>query len=182
MALMQLAVDRPLDLEDLYETPDDGNCYQILDGALVVTPPPGTSHQAVSGELFALLRQAARPAGFRVFSAPIAWRIGPGQIPEPDLIVASSDVVTERAVEGPPVLVVEILSPSGKARDLIEKRRIYAEGQAPWYWILDPSEPSLLVLHLVVDTFVEEAVVKGLEAYETDLPFPIRVVPAELLY
>ncbi|MHB8295656.1 MAG: Uma2 family endonuclease [Acidimicrobiales bacterium] len=100
---------------------------------------PGSDHQGAVLELAVLLRDAARPAGCRVLLSPIAWRIGPGQVPEPDLVVASPAVVTKRAVEGPPVLVVEVLSPTGRARDLHEKRRIYARGGAAWYWIVDRS-------------------------------------------
>lgn len=99
---METVIDRPLDLQDLLATPEDGNRYEVLDGALVMTPPPETSHQRVMGELFVLLRQAARPLGLQTFVAPVAWRIGPGQVPEPDLLVAAPEAVTERAIVAPP--------------------------------------------------------------------------------
>ncbi|MGH9116174.1 MAG: Uma2 family endonuclease, partial [Acidimicrobiales bacterium] len=153
----------------------------ILEGALVMTPPPGPGHQGAVGELFVVLRQAARPLGLQVFTAQVAWRIGTGQVPEPDLIVASPEIITKRAVEGPPLLVVEVLSPTGRNRDLSEKRRIYAEGGAAWYWTFDPDEPSLTVLRLAGGAYVEHARVEGDAAYETDRPFPLRVVPADLL-
>jgi len=80
---VKTVIDRPLYLEDLRATPEDGNRYEVLDGALVRTPPPGTSHQRVVGELFVLLRQAARPLGLQTFVAPVAWRIGPATYPSP---------------------------------------------------------------------------------------------------
>ncbi|MGH9116171.1 MAG: Uma2 family endonuclease [Acidimicrobiales bacterium] len=178
---MKTVIDRPLDLEDLYDTPDDGNRYEVLDGALVMTPPPGTGHQRVVRELLKILDSASRERGFEVLPAPLAWRIGPGQVPEPDLIVASPEIITKRAVEGPPLLVVEVLSRTGRNRDLSEKRRIYAEGGASWYWIFDPDEPSLTVLRLAGGAYDEHARVEGTDAYETDRPFPLRVVPADLL-
>ncbi len=174
-------VDRELDLEDLYATPEDGNRYEILDGALVMSPPPGSAHQIVAAELAALLREGALPGGLRALFAPLAWRIGPGQVPQPDLMVVTPEAIGPRAVERPPLLVVEILSPTGRGRDLSEKRRVYAEGRAAWYWIVDPEEPSLTVLRLVGVVYEEEARVAGSEAYETEQPFPVRVVPAELL-
>lgn len=178
---MESLLDRALDLEDLYATPDDGNRYEVLDGALVMSPPPGTSHQGVVVELLVLLHGAVAPVGLRVFTAPLAWRIGPGQVPEPDLMVVNPEAIGPRAIEQPPTLVVEVLSPSGRGRDLSEKRRIYAEGGAAWYWIVDPTGPSLSVLRLVGDTYEEQARVTGSEAYVTDQPFPVRVVPAKLL-
>ena len=31
--------------------------------------------------------------------APLAWRIGPGQVPEPDLMVLSPEAVGDRVIE-----------------------------------------------------------------------------------
>lgn len=178
---METLIDRTLDLEDLLATPDDGNRYEILDEALVMTPPPGTTHQGAVLRLAVLLDRATRPRGLRTFTAPLAWRIGPGQVPEPDLLVASPEVITERAVEGPPLLVVEVLSPSGRHRDLTDKRRIYAEGGADWYWLVDPAVPSLTVLRRSGPSYEEHARVEGSTPYVTDEPFPIRVVPSDLV-
>jgi Uma2 family endonuclease len=178
---MDIVLGRDLDLGDLYATPDDGNKYEILDGALVMTPPPSTLHQNASAELHVALHAAARTAGLKVLAAPVAWRIGPGQVPEPDLVVAAPEHITQRAVEGPPALVVEIVSPSGRGRDLFEKRRIYAAGRAAWYWILDPDEPTLTVLRLVGDAYEETSRVVGSEAYEAEEPLRLRVVPAALV-
>jgi len=178
---VKTVIDRFLDLEDLLAIPDDGNRYEVLDGALVMTPPPGTRHQHVVLELAVLLRQAARPLGLQTFVAPVAWRIGPGQVPEPDLIVTVPEIVTERAIVGHPLLVVEVLSPPGRNRDLSEKRRIYAEGGSAWYWLVEPAVPSLTVLGLIGQTYEEHTMVEGTTPYVTEEPFPVRVVPAELM-
>ncbi|MDP9496649.1 MAG: Uma2 family endonuclease [Actinomycetota bacterium] len=174
-------LDRPLDLVDLLATPDDGNRYEVLDGALVMTPPPGTRHQHVVLELAVLLREAARPLGLRTFVAPVAWRIGPGQVPEPDLVVAAEESVGDRAVTGAPLLVVEVVSPIGRDRDLHDRRRIYARGGAPRYWLVEPEVPRLAVLRLAGETYEEHAVVEGASEFATDQPLPVRVVPADLL-
>lgn len=178
---MATLVDRPFDLEDLLAAPDDGNRYEVLDGALVVTPPPGPAHQTVVGELFVVLREAARPSKLRVFMAPLAWRIGPGQVPEPDLMVVSPEAVGGRAIEKAPVIVVEVLSPTGKDRDLFDKRRIYGQAGAQWYWLVEPADASLTVLRLVEGRYEEAARVVGDSAYTTEDPFPVNVVPNQLL-
>lgn len=178
---MARLLDRPFDLEDLFDTPDDGNRYEVLDGALVVSPPPGPLHQAVVGELHVILHQAARRAGLRVFVAPLAWRIGPGQVPEPDLMVVDPGAVGARAIEGVPVLVAEVLSPTGRYRDLEEKRHLYARAGAPTYWVVDPEVPSLTVLRLAGPGYEEEVRAVGPEPYVTEDPFEVRVVPAGLV-
>jgi len=48
---------------------------------------------------------------------------------------------SERGIEGVPDLVFEILSPSNAERDRVEKRRLYAEAEAPEFWIVSP-DPS----------------------------------------
>jgi Uma2 family endonuclease len=174
-------LDRPLDFEDLVQTPDDGNCYEILDGALVVTPAPGPMHQRVVRELLLVLDPAARARGLEVFTAPLAWRIGPGQVPEPDLMVVAADAVGERMIERPPALVVEVVSASGGDRDRFEKRRIYARAGAFTYWLVDPERPGLTVLRLAGADYEEETTVVGSTAYATEDPVSVRVRPADLL-
>lgn len=94
--------------------------------------------------------------------------------------MAHPGAITPRAIEGRPALVVEVLSPSGRGRDLYEKRRIYANGGAEWYWIVDPDEPSLTVLRLAGDEYELAARVAGSEVYATAAPMTLSVVPAEL--
>lgn len=36
-----------------------------------------------------------------------------------------------------PVLVVEVTSPSTRGEDLGRKLRAWADGGAPWYWVVD---------------------------------------------
>jgi hypothetical protein len=77
--------------------------------------------------------------------------------------------------------VVEVLSPTGKDRDLFDKRRIYGQAGAQWYWLVEPADPSLTVLSLVEGRYEEAARVVGDSAYTTEDPFPVNVVPHQLL-
>ncbi len=52
-------------------------------------------------------------------------------------------------LESAPLLVVEVLSPSTRRTDLTAKREYYGRCGLPWYWIVDPDEPSLTVWSLV---------------------------------
>jgi hypothetical protein len=47
--------------------------------------------------------------------------------------------------------------------------------------VLDPDEAVLTVLELSDGRYVERAVVKGSEAFEAERPFPVRIVPSELV-
>jgi Uma2 family endonuclease len=65
---------------------------------------------------------------------------------EPDIIFVSHErahFISDRGVEGPPDLVVEVLSPSTEARDRGLKLRRYAASGVPHYWILDTEGPRI---------------------------------------
>jgi Uma2 family endonuclease len=84
-------------------------------------------------------------------------------------------------VEGAPVLVVEVLSPSTRSIDLGTKRLAYEAAGVPAYWLVDPEVPSLTVLELDAGRYVERATVTGDDAFHADFPFAVTVIPARLL-
>jgi len=134
-------LERKLDYSDLQATPEDRRRYELLDGRLVVTPSPSPTHQRVSKRLELLLVGyfEGRSAG-EVFNAPIDLILGRHDVLVPDLlVVADPGHVTRRGVEGPPLLVVEILSPSTRHMDLTLKARRYAELGVRHYWVVDPD-------------------------------------------
>jgi len=63
------------------------------------------------------------------------------------------DVIGPKAIAGTPDLVVEILSPGTRRRDLSVKRALYAEFRVPEYWVVDPEERTVTVLALAGDRY-----------------------------
>jgi Uma2 family endonuclease len=65
---------------------------------------------------------------------------------KPDLIFMSHErahYISERGVEGPPDLLVEVLSPSTEARDRGIRLRRYAASGVTHYWIMDTDDPKI---------------------------------------
>lgn len=86
-------VDRPLAWEDLQTIPDDQyHHYEIIDGALVVSPVPGFLHQTVVKALLRVLDDAC-PKGLVVLPAPFDFAPRPGLSLQPDVLVARLDDV-----------------------------------------------------------------------------------------
>lgn len=75
-----------------------------------------------------------------------------------------------------------MLSPSGRLIDLNLKRAAYERMGTRSYWIVDPDLPDLTVLELDANGRYQEVIrVVGDEVFDALRPFPVRVVPAELL-
>ncbi len=164
-------------VDDLAGFPDDGLRYELVDGVLLVSSAPSEEHQIALGNLYFLLRLAV-PDTLRVHVAPFDVRFSPRRQLQPDLVVLPKD---RSAPDRSPVLVVEVLSPSTSATDRTLKRLVFEQGGIPSYWLVDPLTPSLTVLELRDGSYTEVAVVVGAERYQATLPFPVEVVPVDLL-
>jgi Uma2 family endonuclease len=175
-----LPQSRPLIRSDLASMPDDGHRYELIDGTLVVSPAPSFRHQRAVGRLHLLL-EAGCPGALVVVLAPFAVGLADDTEVQPDLLVAPRADFTEQDLPHPPLLAVEVLSPSTRRIDLLLKRdRLQAAGVGS-YWLVDPDVPSLVALELHDGAYAEVARVEGDQPWTATLPYPVTVVPSELL-
>jgi Uncharacterized protein conserved in cyanobacteria len=167
-------------IDDLDRLPDDGLQYELLDGMLLVTPPPVIDHQRYSRGIFLLLHAACPSDRFEVFFAPLGWQPDVRTSLEPDVLVVDKDKIGIKAITEPLALAVEVLSPSTRRKDMVLKRSKYEDGGVGSYWIIDPNGPSITALELRDGRYVEVGSATGAETLELDRPFPVRIVPADL--
>lgn len=176
-----LAWGAPLTEDDLATMPDDGHRYELVDGALIVTPAPGLQHQICVTALGALLATVSPPE-LRVLVAPFDVRLSPLTVLQPDVLVARKSDFDDTRLEQSPILAVEVLSPSTRRIDLGTKRLAFEAAGVPAYWPVDPDAPSLTVLELDDQgRYLERTTVTGDDPYHATIPFPVTVVPARLL-
>lgn len=131
----------------------EGDRHELIDGELFVTPVPVTKHQTISFNLTLALGLFVRgESRGEVRVAPSGVRLHPDTLVIPDLCFVAQDrlrIIGEKTIDGPPDLVVEILSPGTRRRDLTIKRALYARFGVQEYWIVDPDARKVLVLALV---------------------------------
>ncbi len=129
---------------DIWDAPEDGNRYEVIDGALFVTPPPSFWHQNAIAELLTYLLPHVHEHGLgKVIPAPVGVVLSDDDGVEPDIVYVSRErlgIITDRGIEGAPDLVVEVLSPSTRHTDLKDKLDEYARAGVGEYWIVDPDE------------------------------------------
>lgn len=122
--------------------PEDGNRYEAIGGELHVSPPPKLPHQWVSGRLFTTLNDLLVRPGYGVlFYAPLGV-----EFPEteegvqPDIVFVETrrlHILREEGIQGPPDLVIEILSPSTARRDRTVKLDLYRRQGVGECWLVD---------------------------------------------
>jgi len=120
------------------------------------------------------------PPDLEVFVAPLDFRPTRRRSVQPDVLVTRRVDVGPKNLERPPLLVVEVLSPTTRAKDALLKRHVYEAAGVPTYWLVDPDEPSLTVLELRDGRYEEVAVVRGDERYAATRPYAVDVVPNAL--
>lgn len=140
----------PILYEEYRLLPEDGRRYELIEGDLLVSPGPSLRHQTVSRRLqFELMKALEEPGLAQIFNAPIDVVLAPTTCVQPDLVVVTAEnarILTHRAIEGVPDILVEILSPTSRERDQDLKRELYERFAIREYWIVDP-ESGLLVVH-----------------------------------
>lgn len=149
---------RKLTYEDFEKIPEDGSRHEILDGAHVVTPAPTPFHQSVSSATFVALYTLVRERRLgKVFYAPLDVVLSDHDIVEPDILFISAarvGILTDKNAQGAPDLIVEILSPRTRHRDLGEKRACYELLGVLEYWVLDPDTATALLFRRHGDGFL----------------------------
>ncbi len=144
----------------LWLTDHSNNLIEFTDGYIEVLPMPTDKHQVMSQVLLLALLTYVQRVGGRVFYAPLRLRVREGKHREPDLLLLldANDPRNQNRYWLGADLVVEIVSPDNPNRDLVEKRRDYAEANIPEYWIVDPRSETIVVLRLEDGAYVEHGV------------------------
>jgi Uma2 family endonuclease len=154
-----------LTYEDYAMLPDDGRRYELHEGELSVTPAPGVHHQETLARLFVTLwgHVNARGLGTLLF-APVDCILDSVTVVQPDIVfveTARQAVISERGIDGPPTLAVEVISPSTTAIDRRRKLQLYARYAVACYWIVDPPGRTIEAYELAQGQYREAGMLSG---------------------
>jgi Uma2 family endonuclease len=132
-------------VEDLAHFPNDGNRYELLDGVLLVPPPPSVPHEVVVSRINQILIAAVQLPGYAFVFTHGAVSLLPRTQLEPDLLVVPADVspnskwheITEHW------LAVEVISRSSRIYDREFKRDAYLALGVREVWLVDRDDRSV---------------------------------------
>jgi Uma2 family endonuclease len=144
---------RRLTYEEYLKSPEIKQRYEIVDGQLIMAPSPTLEHQTILRQVFRQLDQFVTEHQLgQVWFAPldIVIQREPLRTRQPDLLFVSNERagILRDIVEGPPDLVVEILSPANTRIDLEEELADYGGLGVNECWLVSPEARSVEVLRL----------------------------------
>ena len=148
--------------EDDYLNLPDNSRIELVNGRLVFIPMPTISHQIIIAFLYRLLSAyliETQPEALVLFTS-VPVRLAKDLMREPDILVVLKGLASQKEdkfVERPD-MVIEVLSPSNRENDLIDKRVEYAVAKIPEYWIVDPLGKTMTVLTLRKGQYREHGV------------------------
>lgn len=175
----------PLTYTDYAALPDDGKRHELIRGEFVMTPAPGSRHQWVVFRLARILADHADRRGLgTVWISPIDLILDDSTTVRPDILFLArgrEELMRKRGAEGAPTLVVEVLSPTRTAHELVVKRELYFENRVPHYWIVDPDRRTLEGLVPGSGDYALDASFSGEDA-ATLRPFPDLAIPLAAIW
>ena len=147
MPVLPFPEARRYTVAEVLDFPPDGNRYEVVEGALLVTPAPRYRHQVIVGRLVARLREYLSPMGYgdAVLTSPadITWGRSPrdaDDLVQPDVFMLDPrDHPNEWLDVTRLALAVEVASPGSTHADRIDKRMTYQRHAVETYWVVDPD-------------------------------------------
>ena len=146
-------VAKPLELYTIEEflemKKEEHLTYELIDGMVMMSPRPAKQHQNISGNLYFEMRKLLDHTSCKpLLEVDLALE---DNILVPDIIVLCNDDMKGTRQTTPPLIVIEIVSPSSTSRDYVIKRRKYEELGIQEYWIVSPEEKCIWVFHYAQD-------------------------------
>lgn len=146
-ATSPLIIQRLWTQEEYRRLPEGPPYYELDEGELIEMVRPRGRHQLIIGRLFSVLDRFLSEQRIGVVYPEVAVFLSPRHVYIPDLsflLTEHSDrFADDVAIQGPPDLAVEVMSPSTASRDKAQKLRAYHAAGVPWYWLVEAD--SLLI-------------------------------------
>jgi Uma2 family endonuclease len=157
---------------------------ELVDGEIEMAPSAIPDHSHVDRMLSHLLLAHILEHDLGQLFGDVDTIFSESDVRRPDIIFFAKNrlhLIGKKAMEGPPDLCVEILSPSSVANDREVKFRLYRDGGVAHYWIVDPQQRSFESYTLVAGAYRQTAAAQGDQHVQAP-PFPNLTIPLGKLW
>jgi Uma2 family endonuclease len=128
----------------------EGCRYELVAGEVVGMAPERSTHALTKFHIARRLAEAVEAAGLPcdVYPDGMAVEVDAGSVYEPDVLVRCGPRLPDDAVKvGDPVVVVEVLSPSTRARDFGRKLIDYFRLPSVQHYLIVRAEERVIIHH-----------------------------------
>ena len=144
-------------LDDYYQIPDDQR-VELIDGVIYDMAAPTSIHQIIAGHFYAQLLGyvSSKKGKCMPMISPLDVQLNCDNktMVQPDVVVVCDrDKIIRRCVYGAPDLVVEVLSPHTKKKDMTLKMHKYEDAGVKEYWLIDPDKQKIIVYDFINDDY-----------------------------
>ena len=139
--------------DDLFQLPDDGYKYELVEGELIRMPPTGAEHGQIVTNVASLLRNHVKQYNLGVVCAADTgfWlKRNPDLVRAPDASFVSKERIPSEGIPRSywpfaPDLAVEVISPNDRFDDVLEKVAEYFAAGTRLVWVVHPKTQTVLV-------------------------------------
>ncbi|MBR4209149.1 MAG: Uma2 family endonuclease [Lachnospiraceae bacterium] len=159
-------------IKDYLSFPEEKRC-ELIDGVIYDMGAPTTIHQYIARAVCRRLEDfiLAGKGSCVTFISPIDVQPDPlddTTIVQPDVIVVCDrEKITRARIIGAPDLVVEVLSPSTRKKDIGVKSNVYERSGVREYWLVDPDRENVIVYRYGEDYVIQ--------LYPFSAPVPVGI-------
>lgn len=142
----------PTTAEELFERPDDGYRYELVEGSLIRMTPTGAEHGVVTARVAYVLQEYALRRGGVCCGAETGFvlRRAPDVVRAPDAAFVTGGRIPKTGIPRSywplaPDLAVEVPSPSDRAADVQAKIADYFSAGTRLVWVVEPAARTVHV-------------------------------------
>ncbi len=160
--------------EDLDRLPDDYR-YEIVDGALHMTPSPLPEHNEIAVAVVNALRPSLPEGWSATIDVDVILNPDGRNARRPDVVVYKRDRRRAKLRAEDAAIVIEIVSPSSKTEDRVTKPAQYAEAGISSYWRVEQESKLMVVEYQLTELgkYYEHSPRAGV--FTVDKPWPIEI-------
>ena len=157
---------------------------ELVNGEVAVSPSPVPRHSRVVIQLSTILNGHILQNDLGELFQDVDTILDEYDVRRPDLLFFSKTrlgLIGEKAMEGPPDLAVEVISPSSIQTDRIDKFAEYCKAGVPHYWIVDPAGQTVEAWSLKGGQYADSGSGQGTAVVRLE-PFPDLEIPLGRLW
>ncbi len=153
---------------------------ELVNGEVAASPSPTPKHSHVVVNLIIILGQYIQARDLGELHHDVDTILDGFNVRRPDILFYSTmrtHLIGKKAMEGPPDLAIEVVSPSSGDIDRDDKFVQYRDAGVEYYWIIDPALKTIDAWKLENGAYVSIGHAQGAEAIKLapflDLEIPL---------